>query len=175
MARFHERMARAAWLDADVYEEVEADRGATGQAMIVVVLSAVAFGIGGIAYGGIAGIFWTTAAGLLGWYVWAFVTYFIGTRFLKGPETVADHGELLRTIGFSSTPGILRVFMLYQPIEAWVFVISGAWMLVAMVVAVRQALDYQGTGRAVAVCAIGFPVYVVLLMLTVVAIGPWPV
>jgi len=38
-------------------------------------------------------------------------------------------------------------------------------MLVAMVIAVRQALDYHGTGRAIAVCLIGWLVHEVILTL----------
>lgn len=175
MTRLLRRMWRAALLDAEVYEEVEADRGATGQAFVVVVLSAVAAGIGSIENSGREGILWSTIAALVGWYVWAYVTYFIGTRFLPGPETVADHGELLRTIGFSSAPGVLRVFALIPPIAGWVFLGCTLWMMVAMVVAVRQALDYVGTWRAIAVCAIGFPVYAVMLAASLLLYGAWPV
>ncbi len=170
----HQRMLRAALLDAEIYEEVEADRSATGQAMTVVMLSAVAAGIGTFENGGWIGIAWSTVAALLGWYAWAYVTYFIGTRFLPGPETVADHGELLRTIGFSSAPGILFIFMLIPPLAGTVFLVSTVWMLVAMVVAVRQALDYAGTGRAIAVCALGFPIYALLKILSLLLAGPWP-
>jgi hypothetical protein len=111
----------------------------------------------------------------VGWYVWAYVAYFIGTRLLPTHETVADHGELLRTIGFSSAPGVLRVFALISPIAGVVFLVSTLWMMIAMVVAVRQALDYRGTGRAIAVCAIGFPVYPVLLAASLLVLGAWPV
>jgi hypothetical protein len=168
-------MLRAALLDADLYEEVEADRGATGQALLVVLISAVAAGIGSFHNSGAAGILWSSAAALLGWYVWAYVTYFIGTRLLPTHETVADHGELLRTIGFSSAPGVLRILALIPPIAGAVFMVSTVWMMVAMVVAVRQALDYRGTGRAIAVCAIGFPIYVVLLAASLLVLGAWPV
>lgn len=175
MARMLRRMWRAAWLDADVYEEVEADRGATGQAFAVVALSAVAAGIGSIENSGREGILWSTVAALVGWYVWAYVTYFIGTRLLPGPETLADHGELLRTIGFSSSPGVLRIFALIPPIAGPVFLGCTLWMMVAMVVAVRQALDYAGTWRAIAVCAIGFPVYALMLAVSLLLYGAWPV
>ncbi len=100
---------------------------------------------------------------------------FIGTRLLPGPETVADHGELLRTIGFSSAPGTLRILALVDPISGIVFLVCTLWMLVAMVVAVRQALDYSSTARAIAVCAIGFPIYALTLALTLLLIGPWPI
>lgn len=171
----HRRILRAALLDAELYEEVEADRGATGQAGAVVLLSAVAAGIGSIENGGVEGILWSTLAALAGWWVWAYVTYFIGTRLLPTADTVADHGELLRTIGFSSAPGMLRILGLFAPVAGLVFLVSSLWMLVAMVVAVRQALDYTGTARAIAVCVIGFPVYAAILVLTFLLVGPWPI
>ena len=98
-------------------------------------------------------------AALAGWWIWAYVAYLIGTRLLPGPETRADPGELVRAIGFSSAPGVLRVLGVVSPIAGPVFLVCTIWMLVAMVVAVRQALDYRGSVRAVAVCAIGFPIY----------------
>jgi len=175
MTRILPRMLRAALLDAHLYEEVEADRNATGQASLVVLISAVAAGIGSFDNGGLPGILWSSVAALVGWYVWAYVTYFIGTRFLPARETIADHGELLRTIGFSSAPGVLRLLALIPPIAGVVFLVSTLWMMVAMVMAVRQALDYQGTARAIAVCAIGFPIYAVLLAASLLALGAWPV
>lgn len=175
MATILTRMRRAALLDPQLYEEVEADRAATGQALLVVLISAVAAGIGSFDNSGPAGIFWSSVAALVGWYVWAYVTYFIGTRLLPAHETVADHGELLRTIGFSSAPGVLRVLALIPPIAGVVFLVCTLWMMVAMVVAVRQALDYQSTGRAIAVCAIGFPIYAALLAASLLVLGAWPV
>jgi hypothetical protein len=175
MPRFLVRMARAALFHSDTYEEVEADTGANLQALGVVVLAAIGMGIGSIGNSGASGIFWHTVVAIAGWYVWAWVTYLIGTRLLPGRHTVADHGELLRTIGFSSSPGILRVAMLVQPIAFPVFAVCTLWMLATMVVAVRQALDYEGTLRAVAVCAIGFPIYAIALLLSVLMLGPWPV
>ena len=110
MANIQDRIIRAAKLDAQLYEEVEADREATGQAMAVVVMSAVAAGIGSLGTGGLLGIVGGTILALAGWFIWAFITYFIGTRLLPEPQTKADYGELLRTIGFASAPGLLRVF-----------------------------------------------------------------
>ena len=169
------RMWRAARLDAAVYEEVEADRGATRQAFAVVALSAFAAGIGSFHNGGAAGILWTAVAWLAAWYAWARTTWWIGTRLLPAPETQADTGELLRTLGFSSSPGVLLAFALFEPLAAPVFVVCGLWMLAAMVIAVRQALDYRGSLRALAVCAIGFPVYAAILAATLLLVGPWPV
>jgi hypothetical protein len=165
------RMLRAAKLDAQVYEEVEADPGAMGQATVVVLLSALAAGIGNISNGGLIGMLGGVVGGLVGWYVWAYLTYLIGTRLLPEPQTRADAGELLRTIGFSSTPGLIRVLGIVPGLNTLVFSVAGVWMLVAMVIAVRQALDYTSTWRALGVCAIGWVVQAVILLIVVSMFG----
>ena len=165
MASFTDRMIRAAKLDAALYEEVEADKGAMGQAMGVVILSSVAVGIGTINVTGTSGLIFGTLVALIGWFIWAFLTYYIGTRLLPEPQTKADYGELLRTIGFSSSPGVLRVLAIIPALGAIINFIIGIWMLVAMVIAVRQALDYDSTWRAVGVCLIGWIVQSVIFAL----------
>jgi hypothetical protein len=165
MASFTDRIIRAAKLDVNLYEEVEADRGALGQAMGVVVLSSIAAGIGSFERAGVGGIITGTIGALIAWYVWAYITYFVGTRFLPEPQTQADLGELLRTIGFSSSPGLVRVLGIIPGLAGIVFFVASVWMLIAMVIAVRQALDYQSTLRAVGVCVIGWVVQVLILVL----------
>lgn len=90
--------------------------------------------------------------------------YLIGTKFLHEPQTKSDIGELLRTIGFASSPGLIRVFGVFPGAEKLVFPAASAWMIVAMVIAVRQALDYKGTWRAVIVCVIGWIVQIAILL-----------
>ena len=171
MASFTDRIIRAAKLDVNLYEEVEADRGALGQAMGVVVLSSIAAGIGSFERAGFSGIITGTIGALIAWYVWAYITYFIGTRFLPEPQTQADQGELLRTIGFSSSPGLVRVLGIIPGLAAVVFFVASVWMLIAMVIAVRQALDYQSTLRAVGVCVIGWVAQMLILSLLFVLFG----
>ena len=101
-------------------------------------------------------------AALIGWFIWAFVTYFVGTKILPEPQTKADYGELLRTIGFSSSPGVLRILGVIPLLDIIINVACGIWMLVAMVIAVRQALDYNSTWRAVGVCVIGWIIQIIL-------------
>ncbi|HLG22930.1 MAG TPA: YIP1 family protein [Candidatus Manganitrophaceae bacterium] len=163
-ANYFKRVVRAAKLDATLYEEVETDKSSLGQALGMVVLSSVAAGVGtlGLA-GGIQTVLSGTFLAVTGWLFWAFLTYWIGTRLLPEPQTRADWGELLRTTGFSSAPGLIRVFGLFPGLTEIVFLIAGVWMLAAMVVAVRQALDYQSTGRAIGVCIIGWPLHAVVL------------
>ena len=165
MSVFTDRMIRAARLDVNLYEEVEADKQATGQAMGVVVLASLANGIGSLGTTGINGLVIGTLVALISWYVWAFITFYVGTRVLPEPQTRADYGELLRTIGFSSSPGLLRILMIIPGLATIVYVVSGVWMLVAFVIAVRQALDYHSTLRAVGVCVIGWVIQMLLLWL----------
>ncbi len=165
MTNFKDRMLRAAKLDVDLYEEVEADKSAMPQAMGVVVLSSVAAGIGSIGMGGAGSMLMGIIAALVGWYIWAWFTYLIGTKLLPEPQTKADHGELLRTIGFSSSPGLIRVLGIIPGLGTVIFAVASIWMLVAMVVAVRQALDYKSTWRAIGVCLIGWVIQTLILVL----------
>lgn len=159
MSSLKDRMIRAAKLDAGLYEEIEADTEAMRQAMGVVVLSSVAAGIGTITRGGFAGVIPSILLGtlfaLIGWFVWAYLTYFIGTKLLPEAQTKANLGELLRTIGFSSSPGLIRVLGVIPGLAGLVFFVASIWMLIAMVIAVRQALDFESTFRASGVVLIG--------------------
>ncbi len=163
MASLTQRMIRAAKLDVKLYEEVEADPKALSQAMTVVVLSAVATGIGAAGRTSVTGLIVTSIGALASWYIWAYLTYFIGTRLLPEPQTHADHGELLRTLGFAASPGLIRVVGIIPFLGPLVMLASAIWMLVATVIAVRQALDYSSTGRAIGVCIIGWIVQMVIL------------
>jgi hypothetical protein len=171
MAKFVNRMVGAALLNASVYEEVEADSSALGQAMLVVVLSSVAAGIGTAQEIGLGGMLLGAVTALIGWYIWAYLAYLIGTKILPEPQTRADHGQLLRTIGFSSAPGLIRIFGIIPGAMAIVFPLSAIWMLVAMIIAVRQALDYSSTLRAFGVCLIGWMIQAVLFVLLFMLFG----
>lgn len=160
MANFTDRIIGAAMLDVRIYEEVEADKGATGQAMIVVVLHAVSAGVGAILYGGITGMITGVVAALIGWFMWAFVIFLVGTKLLPEPQTRSDMGELLRTIGFSASPGLLLFLGVVPGFGGLISFAISIWMLATMVVAVRQALDYKSTGRAIGVCVLGWLAFV---------------
>jgi hypothetical protein len=172
MNQLIDRMLRAAKLDANVYEEVEADKSSMGQAIGVVVLSSLAAGIAAVGNMGVMGIIAGTVGALAGWIIWAFLTYIIGTKLLPEPQTSADMGELMRTIGFSSAPGVIRILGIIPAIQPIVGLIAAVWMLVAMVVAVRQALDYHSTGRAVGVCVIGWLIQMAVLLALFAALSP---
>lgn len=161
MTVLFQRMLRAARLEPAFYEEVEADRTALGQAMLVVGLSSLAAGLGA-GGNGVKAVVAGLVAAWLGWLLWAWLTWFIGTKLLPEAQTEADLGQLLRTTGFSAAPGLLRLFAFLPVVGRGITAIAQVWMLVAMIVAVRQALDYRGTGRALAVCLLGWLIYVIV-------------
>ena len=174
MASFQDRIIRAAKLDPSLYEEVEADTGAMTQAIGIILLSSIAAGIGSIRDMGASGILIGTLAALVAWIVWAYLTYLIGTKVLPEPQTKADVGELLRTIGFSSSPGLIRVLGFIPVIGGIIFFAASVWMLIAMVIAVRQALDYSSTWRAIGVCLIGWVFQALILGALFYAMGGPP-
>jgi Yip1-like protein len=171
---FLQRLVGALALDATIYEEVEADRTATGQALAVVVLSSVAAGIGSRGLGGTTfqGIVFIAVVSLIAWAAWALVIFEIGARLLPERGTRVDVGELLRTIGFAAAPGLLRVLGVMTAATIPVFAVTAIWMLAAMIVAVRQALDFQSTMRAVAVCCLGWVLAIAIAVVLGLFFGP---
>jgi len=161
---FVNRIIRACKLDVSVYEEVEADKSATLQAALVVVLSSLAAGVGALSLGA-SNFLIAPILSLISWYIWAYLIYFIGVKLFPEPNTKSDHGELLRTIGFSSAPGLIRVFGVTPDLMSITFIGAAIWMLIAMIIAVRQALDYQSTWRAIGVVVIGFLVQAIVLIM----------
>lgn len=157
-----DRMVRAARLEDALYEEVEHDQGATRQAMLVVVITSIAAGIGSIFTFGPAGLILFPIVSLVGWAIYAYLTYFIGTRLLAGPETSADWGELARTLAFANSPRILLVFAIGPFLGGLVGLIVAIWVLVATIVALRAALDFS-TGRAIGTAILGWIAQVVVM------------
>ena len=168
---FVNRIIRACKLDISLYEEVEADKSATLQAALVVVLSSLAAGVGALSLGA-SNFLMAPILSLISWYVWAYLIYLIGVKLFPEANTKADHGQLLRTIGFSSAPGLIRIFGFTPDLMTITFIGGGIWMLVAMIIAVRQALDYESTWRAIGVVVIGFLVQAIVLIMLLRIFGP---
>ena len=166
-----ERMLRASRLDVHIFEEVEADTSATRQALSVVALVALATGIASLGTTGLIGLFVGVVSAIVGWALWAWILHLIGTKIMPSHSTHADWGQLARTLGFAQSPGILRVLGLVPVVGNIIFAVASIWMLVAMVVAVRQALDYTSTWRAIAVVLIGFIPYVLLMSIAFAFLG----
>ncbi|MGA2158039.1 MAG: YIP1 family protein [Dehalococcoidia bacterium] len=166
------RMIRASRMDSSLYEEMETDDEALGQALMIALLASAATGIGMALAGliGGAGLLWPVwgllsgfFASLAGWFVWVLITYFLGTTFLKGPEKVSL-AELSRTLGFANSPGTLR-FLVFIPLLGWLIILlTGIWTLASGVIAVKQSLDFS-TSRAAATCLPGWIVYIAVLLL----------
>ena len=163
---FLNRIYRAIKIDPDLYEEVEHDKSATFQAASVVVLSSLAAGIGAIHLGA-SNFLLGPLLSLASWYFWAFLIYIVGTKLFPDKETKSNHGELLRTIGFSSAPGLIRVFGFTPELMTVTFIGASLWMLACMVVGVRQALDYKSLWKAFGVVVVCWFLQALLLFLIV--------
>jgi hypothetical protein len=163
------RVIRAAMLDVDLYEEVEADTSLTQEALMVVILVSIAAGIGGFLGGivsgsiggAILGLILAVVLGIVNYYIWAYVTYFVGTNLFEG---TADVGEMLRTLGYASGPRVLSILGFIPCVGPLVGLVGAIWALVAGVIAVRQALDFDTT-KAVITVIIG---WVIVLIITLV-------
>ena len=164
---FVNRIIRACKLDVSLYEEVEADKSATFQAALVVVLSSIAAGIGAISLGA-SNFFMAPLLSLVSWYIWAYLIYFIGAKLFPETKTQADHGQLLRTIGFSSAPGLIRVFGVTPDLMTVTFIGSAFWMLACMVVAVKSALDYESLWKSLGVVIVAWLFQAFFLFLVIV-------
>jgi hypothetical protein len=170
MASLMERAIGAAKLDPAIYEEVEHDPAAMNQAVTIVVVVALAAGIGA-ATNGLLAIVLGVILSLVGWCIWAAITWLVGTRLFGTDQTEADFGQLFRTLGFAATPGVLQIFGIIPGIGFLIGFAASIWQLVAMVIAVRQALDYDSTGRAILVCLVGFVVYIAIVVVATSVIG----
>jgi hypothetical protein len=156
MSLFLNRLFRAAKLDAGLYEEVIADSGTMFQAMMAVFIYSAASAYGGFGRAGVAGINFGMITTLIGWYVWAFSTYFIGVKLLPEAETSGNRKAVLRAMGFASSPGLIRILGLIPNLAGTMLLIATVWMFVAAVVAIKQAMNYKSIYRAVGVCMIGW-------------------
>lgn len=156
MPLFFYRLSGAALLDRAMYEGIEADPRALPQAIATVLLASLAAGVGASGWRGPdpTVIALASVAALLTWFVWATLMLQIGGHFLRAESTRTSLPELLRTIGFAASPGLLFVLAALPNLAVPVFVLVGIWMFVATLVAVRQALDFESMSRAILVCAV---------------------
>tara|TARA_B100000427_G_C15483176_1_gene584076 strand:+ start:765 stop:1331 length:567 start_codon:yes stop_codon:yes gene_type:complete len=161
---YFQRLKKAMLFDVAFYEEVEKDKKFTDQAMMTVVLVAV---FQGFMIAGFAPI--ALVQGILGslirFLIWAFFIAFVGTRILPEPETESNTGELIRTLGFAYAPGLLVVLKVFPVIDNFVDPVVVILQLAAMTIAVRQALDFNSTVRAVGVCIVAFILMIISLTL----------
>jgi hypothetical protein len=159
------RMLRAAQLNVHLYEEVEADTTATNQALLVVVIVALASGIGTAVYVGggnaIVGLIGGILRAILGWVAMSYIMYFVGTRVFRGTATL---GELMRTLGFAQSPAVLTI-LAFIPVLGWLVAIAAVvWTWIASFVGIRQALDLDN-GKTAGTVIIGIVAYLVIMFL----------
>ncbi len=154
------RMLGAARLNVDTFEDVEHDKSATIQALAVVIIVSIAGFVGRLLADEdsevVNALVFGIVGGVVGWAAWALFTWMIGATILKTEDTEADWGQLARGTGFAQTPGILHVLYFIPAVGGIISFLAVVWTFVAMVVAVRQSLDYTSTLRAFLVILIAF-------------------
>jgi hypothetical protein len=163
MHTFFRRVADACRLKPALYEDVEADRSALGQAFLVVVLASFAVSFGLHSPQSPVVLITNAAAAILGWFLWAWIAYLVGTRLLPEKQTVADWGELLRTTGFATAPGMIAILGVFPAFTGFVVFVASCWMFASFAVAVRQALDYKSIWRAIVVSLCGWLAHALIL------------
>jgi hypothetical protein len=162
---FGDRVVGAMKLDPNAFEDVERDTTAIGQSVGVIVLAAVAAGIGNIYWGGLTGIVRGAIGSLIGFLVWSLIIWLVGTKVMAEPTTKADYPETFRVLGFAAAPGLASVITIIPIIGYLLMLAIWIWQIAAMVIAVRQVLDYSTTGKAVVVVLIGFAINIVVSLL----------
>jgi len=175
-------MLRAALLHADTYEEVEADKRSIGQATIVVFTACAAIGVARYVQSSSAGVpvnplvlqvVLSVLEPLVLWIGGSALAFMVGASFFRGPETETDFMEVLRTTGFAFTPALLRILAIIPPpaLGLGIDLVVRAWVFVAVVVAIRQALDFT-TARAVG--TFGIATVLLWLLLWGLSVAPVP-
>ena len=179
-----QRMIGAALFNRQTYEEIEADQGALGQAVAVVLLVTLCGVIGGVigglmqgsaGLGILFGLIGGLVFGIVRWALWVTVMYVVGGKMLRTSDTETSWSELGRVMGFAYTPGVLSVFSFIPGIGGLFPVIAFCWTLAAVTVAVRQALDFESTGRAIGVVllsgVIGFIPWIIVVIIQWAVLG----
>lgn len=168
MTQFFLRFVGALALNPAAYEDIEADRRSAMQSLIVVLTVTAAGGFAAMGLGlvGVTGFVTGAIIVLGGWLLWVSLIATIGTTALAEPQTRSNARELLRTLGYAAAPGVFLAFAAMRAAAPLVIAVVSIWMIAAAVVAVRQALDYRSTGRAIAVCALGWALSAGVLIAT---------
>ena len=163
IALFLNRIFRSVKIDPEVFNEVQKDKNATISAAIVVILSSSAAGIGAASLGA-SNFLLAPVFSLISWFVWAYIVYFVGVKLFPDPKTKTTQFALLRAIGFSSAPGIIRIFGFNEDLMTVTFIGSAFWMLVCMIVAVKETLNYKSLWKAFGVVIISWFVQAFILL-----------
>jgi Yip1 domain len=162
---FGERVVGAMKLDPNAFEDVERDPTAIGQSVGVIVLAAVAAGIGNVFRGGLTGIVYGACLSVVGFLVWSLIVWVIGTKVMPEPATKADYAETFRVLGFSAAPGLASVITIIPILGYLLMLLIWLWQIAAMIIAVKAVLDYSTLGKAIIVVVIGWIVNFVLTMI----------
>lgn len=164
-----ERVIGVLKLDVNTFEEIEADQTATTEAAIVVAVVAVlsalgaSFGSDNFIMTFVLGVVWA----FVGWFIWAGVTFWVGTTIFAGKS---DMGEMLRVLGYAQAPRVLGVLSFIYCVGWLISLVAGIWALAAAFIAVRQGLDIDNT-KALLTVVIGWVIVMIGTFLISLVVG----
>jgi hypothetical protein len=151
-----ERVTGVLTLRSSVFEDIEGDKHANAQALAIVVIGTLAAGLAGGQYGGPGRMVLEAIGAVVGLVIWAALTYVLGVRLLPEPQTRSDVGELLRVMGYATAPTLFTAFAALPIVGRVIPYAISFWLLGTFTIAVRQALDYRSTIRALIVVMVGW-------------------
>jgi hypothetical protein len=159
MRLYLNRFLGAALLDVKLYQEVAAEPRFLNQAWITVLIYAMLAAWGSFGRAGAVGSNIGMITAVIGWYVWAFSTYFCATRWFRETSAEVERGDrktVIRVMGFACAPGAIRILGLLPGMGILVFVGATIWMIVAATIALKVAFNFESTARAAGACIIGW-------------------
>ena len=173
MQALFQRMLRAARMDAQLFEEIVSDPTLQGQSVWVVAIFAMAtaFGTFTLISGTAVNIGLLTT--MIGWYIWAFSVFYIGTRILKGDSAPPDRKTIMRVMAFACAPGIFRLLGLIPKTTTLVFIVTSLWMLATAVFGLKKVFPQRSTFKISVVTVvtwIGATLFQFILIATLLAV-----
>ncbi len=166
---------RVITFDTAIYAEVADDKGATSQALSIVLISAFVAGVSAYIAAGSEGFDFIISQMFLasvGWVLWVSITYFIATQIFKKHAPERDWKSLARALGFAQSAGVLRILAVIPGLGVALTLVVLAWIFIASVLAIRGALGFESHWRAFAVAAIGLiPFVPVMVFLNLLMVG----
>ena len=168
-------MIRVITFDTAIYAEVADDKGATLQALSIVLISVFVAGVSAFVAAGFEGFDLVVSQMFLasvGWVLWVSITYFVGTQIFKKRAPDRDWKSLARALGFAQSAGVLRILAVIPGLGVALTLVVLAWIFIASILAIRGALGFESHWRALGVVAIGLiPFVPVMVFLNLLIVG----
>lgn len=159
------RMKKASLLSREGVLELKENKSATGQAIAILVFTALAIGLGSTIqaeflsnsitpYGIIAGALGSIITGCFAAFVWSGTLFLVGTKLFQGKT---GFWELARPMFFAASPALLFV-LISIPVPLFyrtVAIVAASWVIILQGFVIKQVMGFD-LRRTVLTLAVGF-------------------